>query len=88
MTCNSFQKKHEDLQPCKPGKSFKYYEEQRKTDLERFIEIYKSFGIECSVYKTEEYNIIYLVQEPNRYKFKDAKYTKSGLVVGMVSILK
>ena len=40
MTCNSFQKKPEDLKPC-----FKYYEEQRKTDLDRFIELYKSFGI-------------------------------------------
>ena len=37
--------------------------ETMKTDLEKFIELYKSFGINCVVEETSEYDIITLTAD-------------------------
>lgn len=42
-----------------------------KTDLERFIELYKSFGIECKVNKTNKDQYILFVQQNDYDKYEN-----------------
>ena len=53
-----------------------------KTDLERFIELYKSFGIECKVNKEDNTLVIYLSQNWQLQYNDGIKYTFSDKFFG------
>jgi len=54
--------------------------EDSRTDLERFVDLYRSFGIECKVNEEDEYMEIELVQEFDYDRFD--KETRSDKFCG------